>query len=398
MRIDLTTAEVENELLNNIIPFWLDFAVDDVNGGFWGRITNDLTIEKEAPKGLILNARLLWTFAAMSRVGGDDRYPDMADRAYAYLNDRFFDRENGGAFWLLDHRGEPTDDKKRIYGQAFVLYSLAEYYAATRNEEVLNLATGFFDLIVDCGLDPEYGGYFEAFTRDWELTSDQRLSDIDLNERKSMNTHLHVLEAFTTLYRVWPDRRVGQRLAELIDIFLSRIIDPETYAFRLFFDEQWRVKSDHISYGHDIEGSWLLTESAEVLENPVRLGRVQDIAVKMAQAVLNNGRDEDGGIFYESDGISIIDSDKHWWPQAEAAVGFLNAYEISGQKRFLSAAVDSWRFIQRCIVDTEHGEWFWKVDRWGVPALDIHKVSEWKSPYHNTRACLELMRRLKNIL
>jgi mannobiose 2-epimerase len=396
MQNERLAADIEKELMQNIIPFWLNLSIDEIHGGFWGRIANDRTVDKKAPKGLILNARLLWTFAAMYRHDGNKRYLEMADRAYAYLTTYFFDKEHGGAYWMLDYRGEPTDDKKRIYGQAFVLYALSEFYAATRNKNVLLNAIDFFDRIVRQGTDPQYGGYFEAFTRDWILTSDQRLSDIDLNERKSMNTHLHVLEAFTTFYRVQPDNRVKEKLAELIDIFLFHIIDPERSSFRLFFDEKWRIKSGHISFGHDIEGSWLLTESAEKLGDPKRLSDVKNIAVEMAQAVYDNGRDDDGAIFYESDGKQIIDSDKHWWPQAEAAVGFLNAYQISGQEHFYRAAVDSWNFIRQFIVDKKHGEWFWKVDRRGRPSHDTDKVSEWKSPYHNTRACLELMRRLKN--
>jgi mannobiose 2-epimerase len=215
-----------------------------------------------------------------------------------------------------------------------------------------------------------------------------------MDEKKSMNTHLHMLEAYANLSRMWKHQELQQRLRALIDIFLDHIIDPKSHHFRLFFDEDWTPKSDVISFGHDIEGSWLICEAAEIYADPQLLKNVHDEAVRIAQAVYDEAVDRDGGLLYEAKNGRIIDSDKHWWPQAEAVVGFLNAYQISGQEHFRAAAEKSWDFIERCIVDHKHGEWFWKVSRERLPSNDKYKVDAWKCPYHNSRTCFEVMARV----
>jgi mannobiose 2-epimerase len=202
-----------------------------------------------------------------------------------------------------------------------------------------------------------------------------------------------MLEAYATLLHLHENATVRIRLRELIEIFLGHIIDPANHHFILFFDEQWNRRSNVISFGHDIEGSWLLCEAAEILGDPTLLQRVRTIAVKMAQAVHDEGLDADGGLQYEADPTGIIDSDKHWWPQAEAVVGFLNAHELSGQSHFLLAAQRSWAFVEERIIDHEHGEWFWLVSKHGVPDNSKDKVGPWKCPYHNSRTCFELMQR-----
>jgi mannobiose 2-epimerase len=215
-----------------------------------------------------------------------------------------------------------------------------------------------------------------------------------MDEKKSMNTHLHLLEAYATLLRYHEDTTVRLRLRELIEICLKYIVHPATHHFILFFDEQWHPRSDVISFGHDIEGSWLLCEAAQILGDPGVLRRVREAAVKMAQAVYDQGLDTDGGLLYEADTTGIIDDDKHWWPQAEAVVGFLNAYELTGRQHFMDAAERSWAFIEHHIVDHEFGEWFWLVSRAGVPDASKDKVGPWKCPYHNSRTCFEVMERL----
>jgi mannobiose 2-epimerase len=218
-----------------------------------------------------------------------------------------------------------------------------------------------------------------------------------MNEKKSMNNHLHVLEAYTNLYRVWKEPRVAARLRELIELFLTRILDAQTNHFHHFFDEQWQVRSDTYTFGHDIEGSWLLCEAAEVLGDANLLSRVRAIAIKIAQAVYAEGLDHDGGLFYKQEPGGHIDTGKHWWPQAEAVVGFLNAYELSGEQHFLQAAEQSWAFIEAHIVDRKHGEWFSLVSREGVPDASREKVGPWKCPYHNSRTCFEVMERLDRL-
>lgn len=388
---------VETELRSGILPFWLKHTIDREHGGFIGRISEDLTIEPRAEKGLILNARILWTFARAYRVYRDDEYLVTARRAYEYLTKFFWDEEFGGVYWMLDCEGRPHETKKRIYGQAFTVYSLAEFYAATGDNDALAKALRMVEKIETAGHDAARGGYFETYERDWSLAADQRLSEVDMDERRSMNTHLHLMEAYATLLRSHEDATVRLRLRELIEIFLDRIIDPITHHFLMFFDEEWTPQSKIISFGHDIEGSWLLVEAAAILGDEAILQRARKAAVEMAQAVYEQALDLDGGLLYEADQHGIHDSDKHWWPQAEAVVGFLNAYQLSGQQHFLRAAERSWEFIDKYIIDRRNGEWFWLVSRNREPGKGYDKVGPWKCPYHNSRTCFEVMERLDSL-
>jgi mannobiose 2-epimerase len=234
--------------------------------------------------------------------------------------------------------------------------------------------------------------------RDWsEADASARLSDKDMNEKKSMNNHLHLLEAYTNLYRVWKDQRVEQRLRELIALFEQRILDPRALHLHHFFDEQWHVRSDTYIFGHDIEGTWLLCEAAEVLGDAALLKHVQAVALRMAEVVLREGVDVDGALRYEGKMGKITDGGKECWPQAEAVIGFLNAFQLSGDVKFLEAARRAWDFIERHLVDRVHGEWFWRITPEGRVDTTLPKVSEWKGPYHGSRACLETLHRLRAI-
>ena len=392
--MDDLQQRVEAELTTGILPFWLKYVIDDEYGGFRGQIANDLTIDRHAAKGLILNARILWTFSKAFSVYRDPAHLAAARRAYEYIAQFFWDNEFGGVYWMVDCEGRPLDTKKRIYGQAFAVYALAEYAHSSGDQEAVARAMHLVERIESASHDDVNGGYFETFERDWTEAADQRLSEVDMDEKKSMNTHLHLLEAYATLLRYREDTTVRFRLRELIEILLKHIIDPATHHFILFFDEQWHPRSEVISFGHDIEGSWLLCEAAEILGDPEVLRRVREAAVEMAQAVLDQGLDTDGGLLYEAGPTGIIDSDKHWWPQAEAVVGFLNACELTGREHFINAAGRSWAFIEAHIVDHEHGEWFWLVSQEGIPDATKDKVGPWKCPYHNSRTCFEVMERL----
>jgi cellobiose epimerase len=384
-------ARIEHELGSNILPFWLRYGVDPEFGGFRGQISNDLTIDPHADKGLILNTRILWTFARVYEVYREETILIAARRAYEYIVQHFRDEEYGGFYWMVDYKGDPTDTRKRIYGQAFAVYALAEYYRVTGQRRALDIAIETHKIIEKVSYDSVNQGYFETYERNWMLAIDQRLSEVDMDEKKSMNTHLHVLEAYATLLGEWENETLRQRLRELIALFRQRIINPANHHLLMFFNEKWQPQSDHISYGHDIEASWLLVE---VLGDEPLIGEMREESVRMAQAIHDEAVDIDGGLLYEADSHGLIDSDKHWWPQAEAVVGFLSAYQISHQKHFLDAAVKSWAFIENCIVDHTNGEWFWKVSRDGVVSEDKYKVDPWKCPYHNTRACLEALNRL----
>ena len=390
--------EVEREWLDNIAPFWTRYAPDEEYGGFRGWITNDLQIDEQAEKGIILNSRILWTFAHAYKLYQDPNFRKLAERAYVYLTGNFIDQEYGGVFWTLDYRGQPLDTKKRTYAQAFALYGLTEFYLATNERAALAQALAIFDLLESRCRDLNNEGYFEVFERDWNLASEQRLSEVDEDEKKSMNTHLHILEAYATLARATANERIRARLRAVIEIFLMHIIDRHQASQRMFFDERWISTSSRVSFGHDIEASWLLCEAAEVLTDAELSMRVEKAALKLSHSVHDRGLDTDGALLYEADTTGIIDDDKHWWTQTEAVIGFVNAYQLSGDESFLKAALRVWQFINQKIVDKENGEWFWKVTRAGVPVSDMPKLSQWKCPYHNGRMCFEISRRLSDML
>jgi len=389
-------SEVEHEVRHDILPFHIEKLTDRENGGFYGYISNTLEVRKDAPRSLVQNSRLLWTYAQASRVLKEPAYLDTAGWAYRYLLDHFWDGEVGGLFWLLDYRGQPLEAIKMTYGQAFGIYSLAEYYLATGQPGSLDRAVELYRLLEKYTYDSRYRGYYEGCNRDWSPGGALRLGADDLDANKSMNAHLHILEAYTVLLRAWDDDGLRDKLRELILVTVEHIVDPASGHFKLFFDETWRSKSNQISYGHDIEGSWLLVEAAEVLGDDELLLRIKDVALKMAQATYDEGVDADGGVYNEGDPAGITHPDKDWWPQAEAVVGFLNAYQLSRQPHFLEASLRSWEFIKKYIIDHEYGEWFWGVTKSGVP-LDREKAGPWKSSYHNSRACFEVMRRLATL-
>ncbi|MBN1874992.1 MAG: AGE family epimerase/isomerase [Anaerolineae bacterium] len=397
-------AKAETELRENILPFWMKYTLDRELGGFYGEISNDLVINKAATKGALLTARILWTYAAAYRRYRIPEYLEMAHYAYDALIKFFWDVEYGGLYWEIAAGGTLLKPRKQIYGQAFGIYALAEYYAATGMAAALEKAIAIFRAMETYSYDPVHQGYFEAYTRAWEPVKDLRLSDKDMNEVKSQNTLLHIMEAYTNLLRVWDDNELRHQLAELLNVMMTRVISPTTYHTILFFDADWTPKSDHISYGHDIEASWLLVEAAEVVGDADLLARARALALKMAQAVYDEGVDPDGAVLYEADPHGFTHTGKEWWPQAEAAVGFLNAYQLSVHQEtdgghFLAAALRSWDFIETYLVDREHGEWFRYVTRDHVlESADAAKVSFWKCPYHNGRACMELTARLKSLL
>ena len=393
-------AAIENELRGNLLPFWRDRSEDTARGGFIAEMANDGTIRTDAPRGLILNSRLLWTFSALCReLAEEPRDLELARRAYDTVESTFRDRDHGGYVWRVDAEGRPLDRSKKIYGQAFSVYALTEYHMATGSAAALESARGVFELIERHAHDESDGGYIEARSADWSETEELRLSEIDMNAAKSMNTHLHLLEAYTNLYRVAPNARVERRLRHLIELFGNHLLDlgagPGRGHLRHFFDERWRVLSDTYTYGHDIEASWLLYEAAGVLEDEGLVRAACEWAIELARAVLAEALDADGGLAYEGCGGSVIDRRRDWWCQAEAVVGFWNAFRLTGDRSFGDAAKRVWSFIDRHVVDRNGGDWFWRIRANGAVDDAEPKVSEWKGPYHNTRMCLEMMRRIR---
>jgi cellobiose epimerase len=391
-------SELRSELTDRILPYWSQWAVDRRHGGFVGYISGKNEIEDEAPRGAILNARILWTFSAAYRTLHRDEYLALADRAQAYIARHFIDPEFGGVYWAVNHRGRPEDDRKHLYAQAFAIYGLTEHHMATGDLDSLDLARDIFTLVEDRAADRKRGGYLESFDRRWRLLEDQRLSETDANEFRSMNTHLHVLEAYANLYRADPTEEVRGRLRHLLELFVGPMRNPRTGHLAPFHDLNWQPRSDAVSWGHEIEASWLLTDAADAIEEPYLQARVAALSVELAEGVLAGGVDRDGGIREEMrDGVASS-TDKEWWPQAEAVVGFLNAYQTTEDDRFLDAAVACWQYIKAVFLDHKGGEWYRRVSLAGEPYRDREKAGPWKCPYHNSRAAIEIVSRIDSMV
>lgn len=384
--------QVKEELTQNILPFWMEKMIDDEHGGFYGQITGDGQLIPEADKGGILNARILWSFSSAYLQEKNPVYLEAANRAKAYILNHFFDASFGGTYWTISFTGKPVDTKKQIYSQAFFIYAFSEHFRASGDETSLQTAMELFRIIEKYSFDPELNGYFEAYSRDWVLLEDLRLSEKDENEKKTMNTHLHILEAYTNLYRIWKDDQLAGQLRNLILIFIKKIVNPATNHLDLFFDECWISKSTIVSYGHDIEASWLIDEAARVLGDQELLAQVQKICIKIAEASCD-GLQADGSLVYELD-KGHLETDRHWWVQSEAVVGFLNTYELTKNPEWLDKALKCWKYISENLVDRAGGEWFWSISDDGVANTNGDKAGFWKCPYHNSRMCLEVINRI----
>ena len=384
-------TELQEEL-NSILDWWGKNMFSD-SGKLFGEVNNSNTPVPDAPLGLVMTSRILWTYSASASLKNKKELTTIADKLYRILIDSFLDKEFGGFYWSVDTNGKPFNDKKQVYGIAFALYGIVEYYKISGKAEALELAKNIFELLEERAHDKVYYGYFEAFKRNWDIESDQRLSSKDENEAKSMNTHLHVLEAYTSLATVWNNNILSERIKELLFVFETKIINNKSGRQNLFFGEDWSVKSRAESYGHDIEASWLLLEAASLPELNDRKERFEKIAVSLASAS-EVAIDSDGGMWYENDpNHGGLIKEKHWWPQAEAMVGFFNTWQITRDKKWLSISMNTWQFIKENIKDSLGGEWFWGIDE-NKKVMNKEKAGFWKCPYHNGRACIELIKRI----
>ncbi len=374
-----------------IMRYWID-KMQDPQGGFYGERDAQDNLVEGAPKGAILNGRILWSFASGALFFQNDEYKQAATRAFNYLKTYFYDKQNGGFYWSLNADGTPLDTKKQAYAQGFCIYGLSEYYRLTKDAEALRLAEETYSLIEKHFRDPKDGGYTEALAADWSPMADVRLSEKDENTPKSMNTHLHILEPYTNLYRANPTPQLRESIEHCIEIFTEKIIDPKTGRFMLFFDMDWTNKSNIDSYGHDIEGAWLLYEAAEVIDNKALMQMLKPIARRLVDITLEEGWDKNS-IYYEKVD-NHLDTDKHWWPQAEAIVGLADTWRLSGEEKYLELSKTVWNFIVEHIVDKQRGEWLWRVDKDNRAAYTDCKAGFWKCPYHNSRAIIEVLHRL----
>ncbi len=389
-KCDLLKQAAERELREVILPFWLGRAVDLVRGGFHGRVDSENQPVPDAPRGDVLNARLVWTFSAVSRILGDPILRAYADRAYHYYREHFVDPVHGGVWWTVNADGSVRDDFKHVYSNGFALYAFSEYYRATGEPQALEDAWKIFRLLEERAWQPECGGYFEDFSRDWTR-------EVELpfpHAAMSMNTTLHILEPCTNFYRVAPTPETRAALVRLIDIFLEKIIDPADGHFRTHFDRNWNSVVCEHSYGHEIEGSWLLKEAAEALGDPEVTRRVDAAWPRVVRASYE-GRTPDGSMIYEfHPDTGKRRTARAWWVQAELVIGSLNAWQFGMGDSYLDDALETMNYITGHLSDRRNGEWFHYADDFGVPCRREDKASHWKCPYHNSRMCLEVMTRL----
>ncbi|MCM2678704.1 AGE family epimerase/isomerase [Echinimonas agarilytica] len=382
----------------NIADWWAENTIDHEGGGFLGELNRKNKPVHMASKSIIQNTRILWFFSEYAHFTQSERDLAVATRAYDYLMAHFDDPEYGGVIWMVNYQGKTTDTKKQTYAIGFAIYALSAYYKLTGSETAIATAKGYFELLELHARDRQNNGYVEALSQTWQPLDDVRLSLKDENYPKTMNTHLHILEAYTALHAVAPDSKTEEALGNLIEVFEHQIIDAESNHLKLFLDMDWKDHSTFWSYGHDIECSWLLYEALEALDNEKLINRLTPTVINMAQITLEQGIGEHGQVLDQID----LDSqtkhpESHWWVQAEALVGFLNAYYLTEQKRFLEVNTPIWDFICKYHMDKEFGEWHWlsTLDQPNHPT--IYKAGGWKAPYHNGRAMLEICKLVDKI-
>ena len=384
---------VRELLEENILKYWIERVTDHENGGYFGRVDGHDFVHSHAPKGAVQNARILWAFSAAYRVLGNAEYLDAATRALDYFLDNFIDKEQGGVFWSLDYMGKPLDTKKQTYAIGFAIYGLSEYARATGSKRALDSAINLYYDIEKKSYDSKGNGYIEALTREWQPIKDMRLSDKDENGSRTMNTHLHIIEPYTNLYRVWKSEDLKKSILNLIDIFTEKLLNKETNHLDLFFDDEWHGKRNIESYGHDIEASWLLHETALVLGEKQVLNTIEPIIRSIAKAS-DEGLRPDGSMIYEHwKDNNTYDLQRQWWVQCESVIGHVNLYQYFQDEEAFVKAKQCWDYIQTNLVDKENGEWYWAILDDGTTNRSDDKAGFWKCPYHNSRMCLELIER-----
>ncbi|SER49030.1 mannobiose 2-epimerase [Gracilibacillus ureilyticus] len=383
-------AEIRDHLENKILPFWMKLK-DEENGGFFGKVDEELIVHKEEDKGGIATARFLWTFSAAYRVTGNKDYLLHAEHLYLFLRDKLYDRKHKGIYWLVNYKGEPKDTRKHVYAQSFAIYALSEYYRVTESKEVLELALEIYQLIEEKGFNRTNNAYLEEFDRCWNPQANEMLSENGVIAEITMNTHIHVLEAYTNLYKVYPSKKLKEVLQNLLHVHYQKIYDKNTKFLGVFFDKGWNSLVPVKSFGHDIEASWLMDETVKTLgiNNSAYNEMILDIAYNISDYAIQS----DGSLINEQIEDNY-DMTRVWWVQAEAMVGFLNAYQHTNDPKFELLIDSLWEYIKNNIVDKrDNGEWFWSVEADGTPTRrDIGEP--WKTSYHNGRFCLEYMERM----
>lgn len=382
--------EVREHLVNGIIPFWQSMR-DDVFGGYYGYMDFNQKLDRRAVKGCILNSRITWFFSNAYKVLGDEALLREARHGYEFLKKYCLDREYGGVFWSVEYNGSPEDTTKHTYNQAFSVYALSSYYEASKDEESLKIAEELYHIIEEKCMDKE--GYLEAFDREFCPVENDKLSENGVIADKTMNTLLHVFEAYTEFYRVTGKKEVKERLKWILDLIAEKIYNPVLHRQEVFFDAHYHSILDLHSYGHDIEAAWLIDRGVEVIKEPEYEEKMNPITRALTRQVYETAFD--GHSMSNECERGDVDTDRVWWVQAEAVVGFLNAYQKDTEEiKYLQASKAIWQYIKEYVIDKRRAsEWFWLLDEKGRPYENKPIVEPWKCPYHNGRMCLEVIRR-----
>ncbi len=386
----MMVEEVRQHLTDCIIPFWKKLR-DDKNGGYFGYMDHDLWVDEKAVKGCILNSRITWFFANAYLTLQDESLLAEAKHGYEFMQKYCVDHEKGGVYWSVKYDGTPEDTTKHTYNQAFSIYALSSYYDASKDESALQLALELFHIIEERCMDEI--GYKEAFDRDFQEIENDKLSENGVIADKTMNTLLHVFEAYTELYRVSGDAAVKQRLFWILDTIVDKIYNPALHRQEVFFDREMNPIIDLHSYGHDIETAWLIRRGTDVLGDKAYEEKMLPIILDLTGQVYKVAFD--GRSLANECEKGVVDENRIWWVQAETVVGFLNGYQLAPEhKEYLEAARAEWAFINEYVIDKRPGsEWFWDVNKEGKAVSGEPIVEPWKCPYHNGRMCLEVIRR-----
>lgn len=378
--------------IEDIYSWWNRLLETD--GNIYPEIDNANNIVKETDFCIILATRLLWFFSSYAQYSNNTVSIKHANQAQEFLLKYFYDNENGGFIWSISSDKQFKSTKKQAYAQAFAVYALIEHYKLTKNKLSLEIAFATFEIIETHFKEKEFGGYIEALSKEFKIIEDIRLSDKDLNSAKSMNTHLHILEAYTSLYIIMPSEQTELALEDCLNIFLNLIYDEDSQHLKLFFANDWTPESDNISFGHEIETAWLLYEAALALKNDDYIKYAKEITIILGDNTLKHGVSSDGAVYYESDGnLEHIDKNGEWWGQFESIMGFYFTYKFTNDEKYLNIIYKIWEYTKKEYGQNGFGEFTWYAKNSGKQ--NQYLAGDWKCPYHNGRALLEIIKREK---
>lgn len=385
--------------LNETLGFF-DVHGCDPAGGFYGKVDRQLASVPGAERSIVLHARLMWTYASAYRMFGNPRHLELAQHALSYIQKHFIDPHNGGGYWTVHADGTPADTRKYVYGQAFIIYGGAEMMRAANCTKALQMAKDVYALLETHARDPKFGGYFETYDRAWNRTFESfNIPSIEAGS-KALNTHLHLIESYTNLMRVWDDAALRSRVHELISIMSNNLLDTQHFHYKPYMTDDWGTTKSLFSFGHDIEGAWLLVEAAHAYGDEQIIKDSIPISVRIADSCRDGLDPITGGMYAENEEGALI-KDMNWWVQAEAVVGFFNAYQLTGDAKYIECMNRVWDYIDEVVIDREGGvfrEWLSDASLPATHSKNAYPISGWKTPYHNARMYMELIERIDGML